>query len=553
MQELKLLLLEKGDSQKNLVDKVNFNFSQVISFEGGPYGKIGPEGKSGNPGSTGPQGSFGIQGERGNIWTVSITEPVDPLDGDYWMNPLENNEIRVYNSGSWDLYSININTLGIFRDFGPLQTPSGISSKRGYFTSLAYPILNTLVLSDSSLSDGSTVANPQYSKVVISTDSQNSDRRILEFTKGDYQGGVFDSISPHFYWNPGPTSTNGNYGLNFLSPGGVDFNSSGNVTIKSIIGSITLSGGDSSSLLSEFYYGGSFSLNSYNGNSRIISDTGSGYFLLESSNLRLPSTSYPRHEGFVPIDIQTSGTTGSQASLNVVSNIFNLGNLYYKMDEIYPSTRAESYLFKSTNSSNDSLEISGRGDFKVNKTIYPLQPLVTTVPVLDGSIRYSVFTPTVSLNGQTATSSFNVSRGVDYYSSTAIIAGSSRGISLWTPATGGSSYSDNGGWLNILGDSEYFNFRIHWWKPEQSTTEGFRYIGINTTETKNNNPGSGTQIHNLGSGNYCHSVEFTIMNISSTAGGTGGTNRWFKVLYQAYGGNLPTPVCGHLYTNGSTP
>ena len=47
MKELKLLLLEKGDSQKNLVDKANFNFSQIISFEGGPYGKIGPEGKTG--------------------------------------------------------------------------------------------------------------------------------------------------------------------------------------------------------------------------------------------------------------------------------------------------------------------------------------------------------------------------------------------------------------------------------------------------------------------------------------------------------------------------
>jgi hypothetical protein len=550
MQELKLLLLEKGDSQKNLVDKVNFNFSQVISFEGGPYGKIGPEGKSGDKGPTGPQGSFGIQGERGNTWSVSITEPIDPLNGDYWMNPLENNEIRVYNSGSWDLYSININTLGIFRDFGPLQTPSGVSSKRGYFTSLPYPILNTLVLSDSTLSDGSSVANPQYSKVLISTDSQNPDRRILEFTKGDYQGGAFDPISPHFYWNPGPTSSNGNYGLNFLSPGGIDFNSSGNITIKSIIGSIAFIGGLPNQLL--FNQGGSFSLNSYNGNSKILPNAGANSLNFNFSNLSFQS-GFDSHQGYVPLDIQTSGTTGSQASLNVVANSFIIGNLYYKMDEIYPSTRGESYLFKATNSSNESLEISGRGDFKVNKTIYPLHPLATNVPVLDGGVRYSVFTPTVSLNGQTGGQSFNVSRGTDYYSDTLLLLGSSRGISLWTPATGGSSYIDNGGWLNLLGDSEYFNFRVHWWNPEQSSTEGFRYIGINTTETKNDSPGSGTQIYDLGSGNYCHSVEFTIMNISSTAGGTGGSNRWFKVLYQAYGGNLSTPVCGHLYTNGSTP
>ena len=106
MKELKLLLLEKGDSQKNLVDKANFNFSQVLSFEGGPYGKIGPEGKIGNSGSKGPNGSFGPQGKRGNIWTVLTTPPVDPLNGDYWMNPDSNNEIRIYNSSTqnWDFY-----------------------------------------------------------------------------------------------------------------------------------------------------------------------------------------------------------------------------------------------------------------------------------------------------------------------------------------------------------------------------------------------------------------------------------------------------------------
>ena len=64
MEELKLLLLEKGDSQENFIDKVNFNFSQIISFEGGPYGKIGPEGKTGNKGNVGPTGSFGYQGIR---------------------------------------------------------------------------------------------------------------------------------------------------------------------------------------------------------------------------------------------------------------------------------------------------------------------------------------------------------------------------------------------------------------------------------------------------------------------------------------------------------
>ena len=555
MPELKLLLLEKGDSQKNLIDKVNFNFSQVISFEGGPYGKLGPEGKSGDSGSSGPKGSFGFQGERGNIWTISTSSPSSPSDGDYWMNPDLQNEIRIYNSGSWDLYLININSLGIFRDFGPLQTSSGVSNKNGYFTSLPSPILNTLVLSDSDLSDGSSVVNPQYSKVVISTDSTNPTRRILEFTKGDYQGVSPDS-SPHFFWNPGPTSTYGNYGLNLLSPDGIDINSSGDIYIKSILGSINLSGGffGVGLWLSEYYANNTFSVSSFLGNSKIISDSGSGYILFESSTLRFPSTSIGSFISTDRLDINTSGTTGSQPSLNVVSTLFGMGNLYHKMPEIYPSTRSGSTLFKATNSSNDILEISGRGDFKVNKIVYPLQTSEFLFGIPDGSIRYLVLDPTVALNGEPDSLSINASVGVDYYGNVSLLPAATRkGICLWTPSTGGSSYSDNGGWLNLLDSSEYFNFRVHISNPGQSSTQGFRYIGINTSLTKNSPPGPGDQIEDLGSGNYCHTVEFTIMNISSTAGGTGGTNRWFKVLYQAYGGNLPTPVCGHLYTNGSTP
>jgi hypothetical protein len=109
MEELKLLLLEKGDSQKNLIDKVNFNFSQIVSFEGGPYGKIGPEGKNGNRGNHGPTGSFGYQGIRGNLWSLSIDSPVNPKQGDYWMNPDNNNEVKVYNSNTQNLFIPNVN------------------------------------------------------------------------------------------------------------------------------------------------------------------------------------------------------------------------------------------------------------------------------------------------------------------------------------------------------------------------------------------------------------------------------------------------------------
>ena len=554
MKELKLLLLEKGDSQKNLVDKANFNFSQVLSFEGGPYGKLGPEGRTGNPGSKGPGGSFGPQGKRGNIWTVLTTPPLNPLNGDYWMNPNSNNEIRIYDSssGTWDLYSLNINGLDIFREFGPLQTQTGVSSKNGYFISLPYPDLDTFVLSDSYLTSGSSVANPQYTKMVISTNPQITERRLLEFTKGPYHGTSFNQETPSFFWTNGPTSSNGNYGLGFLCPQSLNFNLGGDLNLKSLSGSILLKSGDFSSgfLTIDSYINGSYYLNSYFGNLNMNIDSGSGYLLFESQNINFQAATSHVVLTSTTLDVRTTGTTGSQPSLNLISNNPAVGNLYYKMDEIYPSTRSGSTLFKATNSTTNILEISGKGDFKVDKIMYPLHPLEDPATVSTGSfpniIRWSIFNPTVSLNGNTSSNSFNVSRGTDFYLEPPTIGlFDDWGICLWTPATGG-SFGQNKGWLNLLEDSEYVNFRVHSSDPN---SDGFSHLGINTTNTKNLGAGVGTQRVNLVV--KADSVEFTIINLSKTAGSTGGTNRWFKVLYQAYGGI--TPICGELYTNGSTP
>jgi len=555
MKELKLLLLEKGDSQKNLVDKTNFNFSQIISFDGGPYGKMGPEGKSGSSGISGPKGSFGPQGKRGNIWTILDSPPLNPSEGDYWMNPANNNEIRVYNSstGNWDLYSININSLDIFREYSPIQTPSGPSSKGGYFISLPYPILTTMVLSDSYLSNGSITANPQYSKFVISTDSQNLNRRILEFTKGDYHGTSFNQETPHFFWSTGPTATEGNYALNFLSPKSLGFDLGGDFSLNSLSGSaIIKSASFSLGYRLNTYIDGIYSSNSSTGDLNINVNSGGGSLLFSGKNIYYPVNTAFSILTTTTLDVQTSGTTGSQPSLNLISKNIDLGNLYYKMDEVYPSTRSGSTLFKATNSSNTILEISGKGDFKIDKAVYPLHSLenpLTTPAISPGGIRWSIFNPTVALNGNPSSSSFNVSKGTDYYlvpKAINLFTGD-WGVCLWTPATGG-SFGQNGGWLNLLEDSECITFRIHSSDP---STDGFQYIGINTSDTKNTAPPAGTQIANLVEG--AHSVEFTIINLTKTAGSTGGNKRWFKVLYQAYGGNLVVPVCGELYTNGSTP
>ena len=541
MEELKLLLLEKGDSQKNLVDKANFNFSQVLSFEGGPYGKLGPEGRTGNPGSKGPTGSFGPQGERGNIWTVLITPPINPLNGDYWMNPNSNNEIRIYNSstGVWDLYPVNINGLDIFREFGPLQTQSndqlGTSSKNGYFISLPYPDLNTFVLSDSYLISGSSIANPQYTKMVISINAQMTERRLLEFTKGPYHGTSFNQETPSFFWTTGPILSNGHYGLGFLCPQSLGFNLGGDLNLKSLSGSILLKSGDYSfgSTL-DSYINGSYYLNSYFGNLNMeVGGGGSSYLLFESQNINLPNQISNTINTSTTLDVTTTGTTGSQPTLNLISNGPTAGNLYYKMDEIYSSTRSGSTLFKATNSTTNILEISGKGDFKVDKIMYPLHPLEEPSELVLFSFGITWFSPAISATpGGTG---FNVCRGVDYYMvpTTAAFGGY---LKLYTPATGE-------GWLDLIEENEYMDFRVHSSIP----SKGFTIIGIDAS------PQTGQQSFVGSFSDYCTSVEFTVINISKTSSGTSPTDRWFKVLAKAYGGTLSEPFCTEFYTDLSTP
>jgi hypothetical protein len=244
--------------------------------------------------------------------------------------------------------------------------------------------------------------------------------------------------------------------------------------------------------------------------------------------------------------------------MTIISEGDLTGNVYYKMDESYPSSRSSSTLFKSTNNDIDILEISGKGDFKVNKIVYPLHPLenppyynfTVTNGFVNKSYSVSIFSPTVELNGQPGATGFNVSRGVDYY----IVppsTGDDKVLSLWTPSIIG-----DGGWTSLLEENEFINFRIN----SNNPSSGYNVLDLNTSSsiivtssTYGVFPISTDSRVFLPTTTYCTSVEFTVINISKTSSGTSPTDRWFKVLYQAYGGNLTTPVCGELYTNGSTP
>jgi hypothetical protein len=181
MTELQLLRIEEGDSQNNITDKINYNFSGLIDFDGGPYGKIGKPGPDGNKGATGPIGSYGDLGRRGSIWSIGPTQPQgnNVYLSDYWMNTDEFNNIYEFNGNSWALSGINVRSRDLFYVDGPVITSSGNSTKRGYYISSSIPLSYTTVISDVQIASGSStsspnvITNPQYSKFVISTDGSN--------------------------------------------------------------------------------------------------------------------------------------------------------------------------------------------------------------------------------------------------------------------------------------------------------------------------------------------------------------------------------------------
>ena len=143
MPDLKLFRIEKGDSQKNLVDKINRNFSNIIVFGGGPYGKAGGEGAQGDPGLTGPVGSFGSPGNRGSIWSVGPIEP-SPTGGfssDFWLDSSNFNNVYQLSSGSWLPYGFSLLGQDLFRVSEPVTTTSGNSSFSGYYLASINPEL----------------------------------------------------------------------------------------------------------------------------------------------------------------------------------------------------------------------------------------------------------------------------------------------------------------------------------------------------------------------------------------------------------------------------
>jgi hypothetical protein len=75
MAQLNLRTVLSGDNIGNMVDKINYNFQQIVLGGGGPQGEQGIIGPPGTPGPLGPTGPEGPTGPTGTYVYTGLTSP----------------------------------------------------------------------------------------------------------------------------------------------------------------------------------------------------------------------------------------------------------------------------------------------------------------------------------------------------------------------------------------------------------------------------------------------------------------------------------------------
>jgi hypothetical protein len=565
MPDLKLLRIEEGDNQKNLVDKVNSNFSNIITFGGGPYGKLGQEGPEGDKGATGPVGSYGDMGARGSIWVVGITNPgtTGYINGDFWFNltPGSGNQIYQFSSEAWSPYGFNLLSQDLFRIYPNVPTSAGDSSYNGYHLTSINPSDYTLVLSDNSLVGATASTNPQYSKLVLSIDGGAIGKGLLEFSKYEYSSSPsFTSKTPRFLWSSTSTSASLKYGLSLRLGDSLFIDiPNGNLGLNN-----TSSAGSNLSHRSTGF-------NLYLTESRGLSVTTSGDFILNFSstgtalfsnrNITYTASAVSVAANFsIPVSLTFSNSSAdSLPPLWLSSSLPNVGGLRHRTN--VASSRSSS-LFYLYGPSEFYVDVRANGEFWYNKRINSIQPVQNVTSIGTGNVtipsgptvstQWYAVVPGVVYAAGTPSQRINSNNGIDFVVNPATSGPStSTGVYLWTPATGATADS-NGGFLNLLNDHESIELRVR----TASESKFFRFVGLGTSNTFSDLPYvpyTSYQAADLSGSNSVGAshIDFTIMNITGT-GSTAGTSRWFKVYYSAYGGNLNGSKCGILYTTGST-
>jgi hypothetical protein len=279
----------KGDTGREVIGKINYNFDQILSFTVGPDGHQGPIGPTGIYGPAGKRGSSGATGIRASSWYKQPTEPIQNLiTNDIWVDTsVSDGDIKVFNypvaNNQWQDSGYSFFNSKYFQSYSYIEGPGGATNNNvigfKYPGGITGSADTSLLINDSKSSNAG--ANPNNSKVLISTSDQ-VDRPIMSFSKN---GEVSNDV-PSFYWN----ALGSDAGLKFDSGGSLYATSDLDFSIDSGLArtlitsdSCTFSGENGGFNISgdgDFYFNSNISI-------------GSGAFLnVSSSNLSLGTSSF---------------------------------------------------------------------------------------------------------------------------------------------------------------------------------------------------------------------------------------------------------------------
>jgi|688.fasta_scaffold09088_2 hypothetical protein len=287
----------QGDSQKEIVGKMNYNFNQILFFGVGPDGHMGPRGATGIYGPAGYRGAKGATGIRANQWFKQPTQPLSSqsIPYDVWVdNSSGDGDIKTLGTtGSWNYSGYSFFNSAYFKSFPWILGPAGSTEKYaiGIKDTAISPSIN-LVINDGVL--GASDSNPNKTKIVVSTSDQIV-RPIMSFGKS----GAISSGVPSFLWDSIGSST----GLIYRSTGSFNITSYLGLSIDSGLARTILFGNSSNISTSLFSIRG-------DGNFDLYANTtvGSGsIFKLTSQNLIASAASFS-HLGPMKVATYQSGT-----------------------------------------------------------------------------------------------------------------------------------------------------------------------------------------------------------------------------------------------------
>jgi len=273
MPQINILNVLQGDNQSTVVDKINYNFDQILSAGGGPQGQ---QGLLGPTGAIGPQGANGVQGSQGpsgTKWFVQDLPPditnitgsnpwTFPTLGDYWLDPdSANQEVYVFTATGWTNTGYGLAAGDIFQKITPIDISGGATGQGIFISGTASN--QSLVLSDNSVNDytpgGSGISNINFENAKLKIATENSRTKILSFSRADYDitpggsGTTGIQRNPSIDWDSsasGPTyyditlnNPGGAIAIKSTAPaasGGVNLYAQGEITAQSASDNITL-------------------------------------------------------------------------------------------------------------------------------------------------------------------------------------------------------------------------------------------------------------------------------------------------------------------------